>query len=357
MKIIGIDIGKGFLKFYSEEKQEMFPSVIGSGVVTDIEGNPVDCITFNGNSYTVGQKAVMCDVSWNIDDKKSDVVSLIHVLNVTGRYFDDDTFVCGVGLPTGNFDAEKAKLKEMLTGIFAFEVDGKKRTVEIKPYVIPEGLGAYYYSTNGGLNNTKHTLIVDIGYKTLDTVIAFGTTISYKGWGSSLLGVEKVILEVSKELSKRFGIILPEEKVRISRALSEYCINKKSCNITFKTKEINITDIVQSAIEHKSKEIIKSVNVIAEENAVEHVVFCGGGSVLFKDHLQRAFPYASFLDDIFANAKGFYYLAQRKYLKEQEAKNKSMDTELEQTKNNGSSGANTEIFTSTERIYLSQEAV
>jgi hypothetical protein len=63
--------------------------------------------------------------------KKGDIISLVHVLNVIGRYFDDNIFVCGVGLPTGNFEAEKTKLKEILTGTFSFDVDGEKKTVEI----------------------------------------------------------------------------------------------------------------------------------------------------------------------------------------------------------------------------------
>lgn len=314
INIVGIDVGKGFVKFFSEGYQHLYPSVVGYGAVTDIEGKTVDSIFLNGETYTVGEKAIMCEVSWNVDDKKGNLITLIHVLNVLGRYFSATKFVCGVGLPTGNFEAEKSKVKEILQGSFTFDVDGEKKTVEIIPFVIPEGLGAYFYCTNGGVDNLKQTLIVDIGFKTLDTIIALGSSISYKGWGSSLLGVEKVVSHIAKELSRKYGIVLPEEKVRISRSLSEYCNDAtKGCRIVFKTKELDITDIVNEVIESKAKEIIKSVNVLAEENAVENIAFCGGGSILFKNYLQRAFPSALFFDDIFANAKGFYYLAKRKY--------------------------------------------
>lgn len=313
-EIVGIDIGKGYVKFFSEGKQGIYPSTVGMGVVTNLDGKMVDSLIYEGQAYTLGSRASLCEIAWSMDDKKSDLNSLIHVLNVSRRHFTSDVIVCGVGLPTGNFDAEKQKLKEMLTGKFTFQIDGEEKTVELVSYVIPEGLGAYYFCTNGGINNTNQILIVDIGYKTLDTIIAYGTSVSYKGWGSFLLGVEKVVTLISKALSKKYGIVLPEEKARINRAISEYCVDSNTCKIIFKTKELDITELTQEALRIVSKEIIKNVQSVAEENAVENVAFCGGGSILFKQYLQSSFPGAIFFSDIFANAKGFYYLAKRKHL-------------------------------------------
>lgn len=313
-EIVGIDIGKGYVKFFSEGKQGIYPSIVGVGTVTNLEGKMVDSLVLDGQAYTLGSRASLCEISWSMDDKKSDLNSLIHVLNVSRRHFTADVIVCGVGLPTGNYEAEKQKLKEMLSGKFTFQIDGEEKTVELVSYVIPEGLGAYYFCTNGGVDNVNQILIVDIGYKTLDTIIAYGTSVSYKGWGSLLLGVEKVVSLISKGLSKKYGIVLPEEKARINKAIAEYCADSSSCKIIFKTKELDITELTQEALRVVSKEIVKNVQNIAEENAVENIAFCGGGSILFKQYLQSNFPNAIFFTDIFANAKGFYYLAKRKHL-------------------------------------------
>lgn len=315
--IIGIDVGKSQVKVFSGggKLSAIYPSLIGEGKLSTIDGNTVSNLTYLGKNYIVGEDARLATLKWSMDDKKATLSTLLHVLYVIANYCREDSVQIGVGLPAGNYEYEKVTLKESLSGRHIFRANEEERVIEILPYVIPEGLGAYCsfvldddgnpVSEGGG---QKYVLVVDIGYKTLDTVLVDGTKVSLKGWKSSFLGTGVVLQKVVNLLTPRFGIILPEEIALLERT---FFTDGKSFFLRGET--INISPELEAATEDASQAVIEYVSHTLRETAAEDIIFVGGGSLLFKPFLQKKFSSATFPTQsaLIANAKGFYKLVKR----------------------------------------------
>lgn len=311
--MVGIDIGKGYIKFYSPDKQAVYPSLISYGVVGTIDGRGDGSIKYKGKDFIVGQDAELGTMAWSIDDKKGTRGSLVHILHIASGYFPEkDTIICGVGLPVGNYESEKNKLKEILQGTHTFQVDGKEKKVTIIPYVMPEGIGAYcsiMLNDKGEFRSDitpALTLVVDIGFKTLDTVLVDGAKVSMKGWKSTFTAVEGVTNRLEAKLMETHGVIMPEEKVRLKKVLMT-----PSKIFMMRGEAVDVTTMLMNATQDAGSEIIDYVVHTLRETAAEKILFSGGGSILFREQLKSSFPYADFMDDIHANAKGFYKLALR----------------------------------------------
>jgi hypothetical protein len=318
METVGIDIGKGYIKVWTPEEKHILPSQAARGSVTDLDGRS-SSLVYRGVPYIFGSDAELGEGEWSSSDEKATMKSVLCVLKVIDEYFRDvQAIQVGVGLPVGNYEAEKAALKELLAGKHVYQSGRKTREVMITSSVIPEGIGAYcslILDDEGMIREdyrTGTTLVVDIGFKTLDTVVVDGAKISMKGWGSVLLGVEKVVKYVAEELRRKLGILLPEEIVRIKECL-ENCDGDDWMPVCFlKGQNIDISPYMNDALAGYCGEVMTYIHDLVRQTVVRHILFTGGGSILLGKHLKETYPQAMFTGDIHANAEGFYKLAVRK---------------------------------------------
>lgn len=323
MNFLGIDVGKGYVKAYCDKGQMIYPSAISRGVMGNIEtAEPISTsasLSYAGGDFILGEKAELGDMKWSLGDKKSNYESLLHILFTCSSLLNcncNDAVVVGVGLPVGNYESEKNTLKEIAKGEHRFRKGGKEYIVSIDPYIIPEGIGAYcaeVMNEKGEFVQDKmpgNTLVVDLGYKTLDTCLVDGTVVSMKGWSSAFLGISRVVNIVASKVQRRMGVMMPEEVNRIKKAIAD-----GKFTILIRGTPVDISSFVQSAIKDVFLQIKDHVENTMRDVAAEGLLFVGGGSILFRDDIIKHFPFARIQGDIYSNARGFYYLIRRKFSK------------------------------------------
>lgn len=220
-----------------------------------------------------------------------------------------------VGLPVGNFQLHKDKLIEICKGEHDIPTPqnlikqfGKTVKVFIdKVLVIPQPIGALsVYATKCTTENKEmgSTLIIDIGYKTLDWIFSHGMRVDMGRSGSFAGGVSVLLREVSGAVGKQLGVGFID-LIEVEKALTTDKI--------FADGRMHDFTPYQGMIGEASARVIdKFFGAINIDRAFSSIILTGGGAKYYRDALARKFPthQIQFDDDaVMSNARGFYLIA------------------------------------------------
>ncbi len=315
---VGIDIGKGFIKYCYRGGTGEIPSYMSQGSLTRVVSGPAGLasnIHFAGKDYIIGESAPLGRgfIQRN-DERKADERNLIFVLSVLARLDIYDAEIM-VGLPVGTLERDKNEVKSLFSGYFDASVGGEKgakKGFNIQTYVLSEPIGTYFSlvcNEIGQLDKksqyyNKAMVIVDIGHSTLDIVVMDSGNLSPVK-GSSLLGISTIFNQVWKHLEKDHGMVKANEQVDIINTI----IKNPGTQVVIDGKMMNpaIWDKIKNWKMELAKNIIDTVKSSLGDLRPPVMLITGGGG-LFLNHELRYCQrdIVMHADPRFANAIGFY---------------------------------------------------
>ncbi|MDP5275790.1 ParM/StbA family protein [Chengkuizengella axinellae] len=213
--IIGLDLGRSYVKAYTGSKIFHFPSIIGEWrdrrLLTDYGENAIECY-FNDEKFFVGtlaQNESEFYRSMMTDNKSHTDARLLALISIHRAALSDNILVV-TGLPVAQHnDTNKKKLQELLVGYWEIEVNGIERNFHISDVkVAVEGGAAFWSSPKDGLIR-----VVDGGSKTINYVTMINRRYVDResgslpfGFGTNKSGNNKELANrIAGEVSKKWG--------------------------------------------------------------------------------------------------------------------------------------------------------
>lgn len=180
-----------------------------------------------------------------------------------------------------------------------------------KVLVVPQPIGAFrsYLSQNRGFAKETDalTLVVDIGFYSVDWAVLRGQKVLDQFSGSSVLATSRVLEQASEQIT------LANPGLRISQSRLESAFRDGRDRLTIGTTEIDYMTFLNAA----AREIADKVcNVVSSDmrglgDSLDQVLVTGGGATLFYPSLKSVYGKNVFLGDstVTANAYGFWKVA------------------------------------------------
>ena len=284
MQVIGLDVGFGWTKVKTQDKEFKFPSWISHASYFSM--SEIEPVLVDGKEYFVGEDASFGSGKIEI----ADIETLINYFPVFEKYVKkilnvDEAFVVS-GLPPKYYKKYKEKLKTDLVA-----VQGVGILVDIdKRFEFSKG---------------DRVLILDIGFNTVDYVLALNQEDKWKKAGLSSISDLGVMQAV-----KIFKDIVPSEIAGKAKdwSTSKWIKAFEDKSISLMGEKIDLSNYFENAVSRYIEMLQKR---IAEEvgNQVfefEHIILAGGGANILKDSFERQVIVPE--NPEFSNARGYYEL-------------------------------------------------
>ncbi|MFJ7794591.1 plasmid segregation protein ParM domain-containing protein [Pseudomonas sp. NPDC096950] len=311
-----------------EIKTLKVPTLIEMGHRADAVGTPIDTYQVDGQLYFCGA-SVRTPLQLRNEGYPTSVANRVlvtHALVKAGLI--NRPIKLGVTLPFRDYFNEKgvirADRKDSTISNFVGHdrkviVEGKvDQIVDIREGTcFSEALAAYFdfafndngTMTKGGELVTGHVAVVDIGGSTTDVVSlnvdSSGLMIDQQHSGTERVGVLDAIDALEKLMKER----LVAEKViedGLDSALPTQVVQTalEKGQIYYQSSTRDMTSEQEQACRGTAERITNYVKTkLANINAYQAIIIVGGGSIVFRQWLQKMLPNAVFLDE-FSNARG-----------------------------------------------------
>ncbi len=323
-KIIGLDVGYGFVKVTDGETGFSFPSVVGEGhnkpifqvgpqqLVNNlsIEINNDNKIHFVGKSAIRHSKYLYRDLS-TARSQTNDLRALVLGALVLFCSSHENRFKIVTGLPVGRMHLAD-DLIDQIKGSFSVKTyrNNKTSNFEIivsEVEVVPQPLGSYWVQSfnSSGMEPLKgRTGIIDVGFRTADlAVIDEGDYVPEKSRTINL-GLNTAYKEIGNIIFANYGL------ERETYALDEAVIKG---TIRVAGNEVDISDMKRKAFESLAANIRVEISSSWSLPEFDNIIVSGGGGQALSSYLAPHFRQAKLMaDSLTANSRG--YLAWAKYL-------------------------------------------
>ena len=222
-----------------------------------------------------------------------------------------------LGLPVNTFKKYEKQLAERVIGqhtVPARTKDGemKESSVEVANCrVIPQPIGAFFdYSLRAGTYErmrSQTNLLIDIGYYTLDWIVAEGVKMNNSRSDALNGGMSAVLRTMADAIGSELG----EQITDLS--LLEDAI-RTGANPYFYGKEFDITEHKKLGKAKAEQFVSVLVNKVGSSMDISNIILAGGGASFFHDVLADKFPRHEIIttrDPVFANVRGFQRAGQQ----------------------------------------------
>ncbi|MGI6553405.1 MAG: ParM/StbA family protein [Clostridia bacterium] len=318
-KLIGLDVGYGFVKITDGESGYSFPSVVGEGHTQPTfstrgsQVHPIDDlkVEMGGKLFYVGKAAVrqskyvVRDLSRTRDIGNDFEVLFFSALSLFCNNRTSE-FRVVTGLPVDRIHLAE-NFEKRVRGEHNLKVSRGRESRDLRIYVseveiVPQPLGSYWSEflpldshEDVSMDGTVGT--IDIGFRTTDlAAMEDGEYIPEKS-KTLLVGLSTAYSEVSSKLAIEYGV----EKE--DYALDKIVINRQ---ISLSGKTIDISHIIEEAFEKLATNILVEINSLWRIADLEHLVLTGGGGQALSGYLMSQFPQARLArDPITANCRGY----------------------------------------------------
>lgn len=170
--------------------------------------------------------------------------------------------------------------------------------------VIPQPIGAFFdHSITSGCYDrmrAQMNLLIDVGYYTLDWVVADGVKMNQSRSDAENGGMSAVLQAMAKSLGDEIGenipVALVEKAVREGTPAELY------------GKPHDLTKCTMVGKQQAEQFVSVLVNRVGSSVDISNIILAGGGASFFKDVLQTKFPKHKIVttdDPVFANVRGF----------------------------------------------------
>ncbi len=324
LEIIGFDVGNGFLKISSLEKDQIIESVYAEydgginvmGEQDQDEGINVYIPTkFGSEKYVLGQTAVdryavggainTIDMNGRLDRRTFQILLQLGLAHILPKANDVKLLIV-TGVPEEESLAESQKLYDaLLTGVNVIEVNGESRVryvQTIKALHQPSGLLFDLYLDGEGYVRDGEivkgqTLIIDIGEGTTDVSVFHGLR---KTNGFSLkLGTSEVSRRILAEISSK-------AKASVTLADVQQAVRNHSTYLSIGREQFEIDRQGEIATQNVIDRILSQIQSrIPNRDEYNRVVVGGGGAGFFENFIKSWQNDAIISSDQTAIARGF----------------------------------------------------
>jgi plasmid segregation protein ParM len=339
-----VDVGYGNVKFVTrhihgqEVLCSLFPSVapqssggqdLGAGLLQKL--NTV-IVEVNGIRYEVGKDAEHAqDVNHGrvLDRSYPETDTYMALLLGALYYMGESELDCLVlGLPVNTLDEYKGFLEQKVPGVHSVPNINKNVNVRAEPtlkvnvksvIVYPQPLGALFdYAIRKKLfaeMRAQTNLIVDVGYFTVDWLLAKGIQPAKARSGAQSGGMSAVLSSIGEVIGR-------EHKTQFTSFSRLDDAIRTNSKLTLFGKACDITPFIKFG-KVKAREFIATMtNKVGDGSDIDNIILSGGGASFFMDVVQEKFPKHTIVianDPVFANVRGFQ-LAGEERLKSERVK-------------------------------------
>lgn len=222
-----------------------------------------------------------------------------------------------VGVPVLTPKSTRSFLKNALTGEHQLSnAVGDTCTVE-HAHVLFQGQGAYIDHCFRATKNAqtlqarlqKTSLVIDVGFCTVDWLVLRGTTTDDNQCGSAILGARPILTEIAKAISSDTASRAPS-MLELEAAI----IHGEPLRVA--SEEINPKQYYGAAQSVVRQGIAEILATIRNASDIHEILLAGGGAHFYKSAIEEAFPRHNVeivVNNRFANAQGYHRLVSRKF--------------------------------------------
>jgi plasmid segregation protein ParM len=317
---IGLDVGYSSVKAISGDRRVTFASVVGTPDTArfSLNGAETNIILTEPDHVLVGAGAILQSRHLHRREDRGWIESAAwhHLMLAALTELSSATTVelnVVTGLPIA-FYGDRDQLRDRLLGQHRVQRDGARAQLFkiVSARVIPQPFGALL-----ALSLDDHGRIVDP-----DLAAAAVGVVDVGGKTTNLLSVNR-LSEISRETaSVSAGVWDVARAVR--NHLSDHCPALElrdhqvldiiaARQVKYYGRPVQLAAVVDAALEPLASQVIAQATQLWNGGAaLDTILVTGGGALLLGPAIERHFRHARVVDDpIFANATGFWRLAQR----------------------------------------------
>lgn len=323
MLLVSVDLGYGFTKAVSEKSKIIFPSAVAAGSELDLglgSKKAGHLVQFRPAGSTVRQQFFAGELA--VREGRAAQVSLARekfvyetslFLTFTAVYLagGEGRVTLAYGLPVAYYRHQKDAVRAAFGGRAAYVgVDGgPEKYISLSAvHVFPQGVGALF-SGEALLPKEGLVGVIDVGYYTTDYLLVELTEKGanpLSGYTSSVeLGVSTALKLFAEAFQRSTGKPLSLTDAQILWARKQ---------VAFAGSRMNIEPLAEEARKAAGNSIAEAVRAAWSERIdfVDQVLLAGGGALEFFPILLSQFFDVQLIPDAqFANALGFYKMAQK----------------------------------------------
>jgi len=325
---VGIDLGYGFVKFIDDDKDYMFPSIVGSGDEIQyksemfLEDDPLKNmhIEIGNETFFVGDLAIRQSqiASRSLDqDRSKDKNAKVLMLTALTLLCKEERqeFNLVTGLPTNYYAAYKDDWEEVLLGNYKTNIwrSGTlvERSFQVKnTRIVPQPFGTLFNSLlshNGDVVDRdlpkEMVGIVDIGFKTTDLAVSNNVEFIERLSFSIVTGLSTIYRYVGEKLRREFKVDKEDYQL-------DECINSKTVRIA--GKEYDISNWVDNAFKLVAGKIATEIESKWDFKQFDRILLTGGGGKVLSPYIVPGFPNMVMVEDSqLANVRGFQKLSNK----------------------------------------------
>jgi len=221
-------------------------------------------------------------------------------------------------------DPEQARqtedgMHQWMVGHHAFAVNGAPAEMDITQVRarVAQPVAGWF---DWGLTNTGQwtrgtdaakapTLIVDIGFNTLDLVAIEGGKISTRYTGGDNLGMRRSAEAIASTIQQRYGLELSLHEADV---LTRQVTNGQKAHVFVEGQAVEVTSAVRQAVQAHGSEVVRFVEQRVDNARRFRVLCLGGGALALGERIRRQWPHTEIAPDpVTANARGLAKLARR----------------------------------------------
>ncbi len=303
--VIGLDIGYGYTKMAylgaTGKRSLVIPSTVSRYIPEKSFGDSFEVIRVNGRPFIVGSDiAGSSRVGSNFVGTEEYFAIIGHCLSRA----DAAKRILVLGLPPQAYQKDRMQtLKDAIRGMDVCLEDGARLYIPQRVEFVPQGAGIFmaHLRNNGAAQGDmgKTTIIVDIGYHTMDTVLFAKGRYRNDVSRSYPLGVKYLYDKVRDAYIRKYASFLSHDVDGIAEALLR---NGRIMHFG-ETHTLDTGAILDDYYMGRVVHAILDYNASVKESGfvVENIIFGGGGVQYLK-----GMPGAHVVDEPqVANAEGF----------------------------------------------------
>lgn len=295
MKIVGIDIGYGFLKVTDDKESFAIPSVIGNAVdlTFDMGYSARDLsnlrVKVDGEEYFVGELAIeQSEHPYRSlsTDRATNIVTKVMFLTSLAILSEHpvESFVVTTGLPVKDYTMYKQVYMDTFTGTHEILLHGEKKIIHIeKLIVVPQPYGTFcdgLFDEEGEVDEDfaeNHVGIIDIGYGTSDFIQVKSYRYLERYSSTSANGISSVYRDISNYLSTHHGI--HKEDFELEDII-------RTGRLKIRGGAIDISEPLRDAKRSLAKKVANEIKSLwSNLPEVSLIIVTGGGGALLYEEL------------------------------------------------------------------------
>ena len=313
-EVCAVDVGFGYTKYQSGNANgvpSQFPSVVAevrekvndisvtSAVAYAPTSDTVLVTVGDGGLRRVGPSIFNCVASNSshriLDPNYSKTKEYLALLRGALTYMNVTRVpVLVLSLPLSTYKSRRVALASSMQGTHSlFRPTGEQYICNVQRVeVVPQPIAAYFHylftriNDGKGLDTSgKKVLLIDVGFYTIDWVVAQGMNINAERSAANNGGMNYIVKEIAEEFTKDYNDPLPSEFLQ----MVDDALANQSYTVELYGKRHSIKQYLSGAERRARLPITALKNSVGDTADISDIVVCGGGATFFAPIVREMF--------------------------------------------------------------------